>query len=99
MNRKAKIEFINDKVLPGAEIEDWYWKAYGREIVAEMVKALTAWRIGKPADVEMDGEVKDGVFFINGEAVKRVAPRLPRTSFEAEAYYYEGRILAKQEVA
>lgn len=97
MNRKQKINFINDKVLPGAEIEDWYWLSNGREIVSEMVKAITAWRIGKPADIEMDGAVKDGVFFINGEAVKRVAPRLPRVGFDG--LDYEGRILARQEVA
>ena len=35
MNRKQMIDFINDEVLPGAEIADWEWMKHGREIVGD----------------------------------------------------------------
>jgi hypothetical protein len=46
----------------------------------------------------MNGAVLDGVLYINGEVIKRVAPKMPRRySYSEEAYYWEGKILEKQE--
>lgn len=98
MNRMQKINYINEKVLPYAEISNSHWLLHGREVVAEMVNAISAWRIGKPADIEMYAKVVDGVFCINGEPVKRVAPKLPKLCVDDLASYYEGKILAAQEI-
>jgi hypothetical protein len=46
----------------------------------------------------MNGAVLDGVLYINGEAIKRVAPKMPRKySYSVEAAYWEGKILERQE--
>ena len=96
MNRIQKIKFINEKILPGAEIADWYWMKYGREVVADILNGITSWRMGKPTDVEMDAKIIDGVLYINSDGVKRVAPKLQNVEYKAEAAYWEGKILAKQ---
>ena len=96
MNRKEMINFINTEILPTAEIDFYDWKYSGRQIIADMINAISKWRIGKPANVEMSARVIDGVLYINGESVKRVAAKLPRWD-SMSAPDYEGRILARQE--
>lgn len=98
MNRREKITFINEKILPTAEIEDWYWLAYGKEVVRNCIKAITKWRMGKDPNIEMNGAIIDGVLYLNGEPVKRVAPKLPRVKFSEEEYVLEGKILARSEL-
>lgn len=96
MNRIEKINFINEKILPGAEIENWYWMKYGREVVFEILKGISSWRMGRPADIEMDAKILDGVLYINGDMVRRVAPKMPKKAYNSEAAYWEGRIFARQ---
>lgn len=96
MNRKQMITFINDKVLPGAEIDDTDWFYNGREIFKNILKAIEKWRIGKNINIDMNAEIKDGVLYINGESVKRVAAKLPRQKFDKQAYFWEGQILKRQ---
>jgi len=93
MNRKQMIDFVNDKVLPDAEIsfDDWFYN--GKEIFWDIIKAISKWRIGKNINIEMNARVIDGDLFINGEFVKRVASKLPRKSFDERSYYYEGKCL------
>ena len=98
MNRKQMIEFVNNNIMPGAEIanDDWFYN--GKQIFLNIIKAISAWRIGKPADIHMDGQIRDGVLYLNGEVVKRVAAKLPRVPYDAGAAYWEGRCLEKGEV-
>jgi len=97
MNRKQLFNFINEEILPGAEIPEWYWLANGKECFCEILRAVEKWRIGKPINIEMDAKISDGVLCINGESVKRVAPMMTKVAYSTEAIYWEGRILARQE--
>lgn len=98
MNRKAMIKFINNEVLPGAEIATWEWQFGGREIFWEILKGIEKWRVGKPANIQMKGQIIDGVLYLNGEAVKRVSAKLRRVPYSSEAEHWENRILERQEV-
>lgn len=93
MNRIQMIDFINKEVLPGAEITDWEWIRYGSEIVEDIIDAISKWRIGKPINVKMECKIRDGVLYINGNSVRRVACRLPRVPFNEAEYYWEGRCI------
>ena len=95
MNRAEMISFINEKVLPGAEIEDADWLQNGREIFKAILKGIIAWRHGKNINIEMEARILDGVLFINGDSVTRVAPKLPRVPWSDEAHYWEGRCLGR----
>lgn len=46
-----------------------------------------------------DIDVIDGVLYVNGTGYKRIAPKSPREPFNPREYYWEGRILARQEAA
>lgn len=46
-----------------------------------------------------DIDVIDGVLYVNGTGYKRIAPKSPREPFNPREYYWEGRILARQETA
>ena len=96
MNRRQMIDFINTEVLPGAEIDNGEWLQYGREIFWDILRAIEAWRIGKPIDICMKAHITDGVLVINGTPVKRVAGKLPRVTFSDYCYYIEGKILDKE---
>jgi len=96
MDRKQIIDFVNEKVLPGAEIDNGDWFYNGKDIFRNIIKAIEKWRIGKNTHIEMDAEIIDGALYINGESVKRVASKLPRMAHDEEAAYWEGRILARQ---
>ena len=93
MNRKQMIDFINNEILPTAEISDYDWFYFGKDIIRDMIKGIESWRIGKNVNIEMNARVIDGDLYINGEFVKRVASKLPRKSFDERSYYYEGKCL------
>lgn len=97
MNRKETIIFINEKILPTAEISNNDWFYMGREIMNKIIKGISKWRHGKPINIDMSAEIKDGVLYINGDLVARVAPKLPRKVWSASADYWENRILTRQE--
>jgi hypothetical protein len=64
----------------------------------DILRTASKWRVGKHVNVAMNGAVLDGVLYINGEVIKRVAPKMPRKySYSVEAAYWEGKILARQE--
>ena len=98
MNRKETIKFINDEILPTAEISNDDWFYMGKEIMQKIIKGISKYRHGKPISIEMSGEIKDGVLYINGECIARVAPKLPRKSWDEKAYYIESLILEQQEI-
>lgn len=95
MNRIEIINFINENVLPTAEIELSDWHDFGKDIMWIIIKGFSKWRHGKPLDIEMDAKILDGNLYINGDFVVRVAPKLRRPKYDEEAYYWEGRCLAR----
>lgn len=98
MDRRQMIDFINNEILPTAEISNDDWFCFGKDIMRNIVKAIEKWRIGENINIEMKGEIKDGVLFLNGDAVKRVAPKMPRKVWDESADYWESRILERQGV-
>ena len=101
MNRKQLIEFINNDIL--TQINKAYtWKdmiVSGKELIklvsdfrSAQIKAGSA-RI----DDQLTAQVIDGVLYINNQFVKRIAPKDLRPAYNEAAYYWEGRILARQE--
>jgi hypothetical protein len=97
MNRKEMYKWTQN-VVATAEITDDYWRLAGKEMFWDILRTASKWRVGKHVNVAMNGAVLDGVLYINGEVIKRVAPKMPRRySYSEEAYYWEGKILEKQE--
>jgi hypothetical protein len=97
MNRREMYDWTQN-VVATAEITDDYWRLAGKEMFWDILMAASKWRVGKHVNVAMNGAVLDGVLYINGEAIKRVAPKMPRKySYSTEAAYWEGKILERQE--
>ena len=96
MNRREQIDFINEKVLPQCKDLD-HWHCYGRQMIKDIIKLISKWRIGKPINIEMKPVVIDGALFMNGDFLGRIEPKAARPAFDERAYYIEGRILARQE--
>jgi len=91
MRRKAIINFINSEILLQVGVD------VALAEPSEIVKMVSAWRVGKQADIEMVPVVDDGALYINGEPVGRIASKTPRVHVSDMACHMEGRILARQE--
>lgn len=96
MNRKQMIDYINNNILPQCHDKD-YWFSYGREMMKEIIKKISGWRLGKNINIEMISRVDDGVLYINGDCLGRIEPKATRAAFNEESYCTEGKILARQE--
>lgn len=90
MDRKEKIEFINTNILPQI---DFMNPCTAKDIVAESIKLIERWRIGKPIDIEMNAMVDDGVLYINYEPLGRIAAKTPKIEVSEWGYYLEGRCI------
>ena len=90
MNRKQIIQFCNENIFPQVNVR----VAHYMDCI-EVVKMVSRWRIGKLANIKMVAEVDDGFLIINGDAVGRIAPKMPRVTYNADAEHYENRILAR----
>ena len=64
---------------------------------AEMIHIVEGWRRRSGYPQEVTARVEDGFLFLNDQPVERIAAKLPRVAYSAEAAYWEGRILARQE--
>ena len=93
MNRKEKMEFIQNEIMP--QITDV--KKMIEVDLFRVCKLISRWRIGKPQDVIMQAKVIDGSLFINGEYCGRIHSKENGAIYSDKAYYWEGRILEKQE--
>ena len=71
--------------------------ALTRADMIDTVKIIAAWRIGKPAGIEMHAEVNDGFLYMNGAPVARICAKMPKMPYDPAAAYWENRILARQE--
>lgn len=91
MNRKQLLNFCKEKIFPQlaptAEVD-----------TLEVVKIVSRWRLGRSLYVAMVPVVRDGVLYMNGEALARIAPKDPRPAWTARGYAMEGKILAQQEM-
>lgn len=63
----------------------------------EIAKVVSEWRRNHGYPKEMTATVVDGFLFINGIAAGRIAPKPLNPAFSEGAYYWEGRILERQE--
>ena len=103
MNRKQLIKFVNNDILPQIN-KSYTWKdmfVSGNELIKlviefrnNQIKAGEA----KANDI-LTAKVIDGYLYINETPIKRIAPKDPRPAWSEAAYYYEGKILARQEAA
>jgi hypothetical protein len=96
MNRKQMIDFINDEILPQCKNND-YWFSFGREMMKDIIRKISNYRIGKNINMEMKADVIDGVLYINNDCLGRIEPKTPKKPFDEISYNIEGRILARQE--
>ena len=85
MNRKEIIAFCNQHIFPKV-IEPWNMN---RQDMLDTVKAVSKYRIGKPADLQMQAKVVNNFLYINDEPVTRIAPAPPKAVYSETAYYYE----------
>lgn len=100
MNRKQIIDFINNEILPKVS-NRWTWKeiSSGKELI-KMVSDYRSKQIkaGKAnINDKYIASIVDGYLYINNEPVGRIAPKDHRPQFDETSYYYEGKILARQE--
>lgn len=91
MNRKDIINFCCDQIFPQVKGEPMFYLD-----CKETIKLVTNWRRKNNYPQTMKAIVNDGFLFINNIPVGRIAPKTP-TIFDEGAYYWEGRILARQE--
>ena len=100
MNRKYMIEVLNNQILPQINSR-WMWADImsAKEILRKMqeyrtkcIKAGTA-----KGDDTLTAKVINGFLYLNNSPICRIAPLDPKPSFDEVAYYWEGRILARQE--
>ena len=101
MNRKYLIDVLNGQILPQIN-NKWTWADItpGRDIL-KMIQGHRAAQIKSGAAKITDtltAKVVDGFLYLNGDPVGRIAPKDPRPAFDDVAYYFEGRILARQEL-
>ena len=92
MNRKEKIQFVNENILPQID-----WRYTDKDTPWKAVGLIERYRIGKPMNIEMVARVDDGFLFINDEPLGRIAMKAPKLNLSNESLYWEGRILARQE--
>ena len=95
MNRQQMMTFAIE-ILEQVrwDIIGYYFSAYE---VNQCIKLVSAYRHGKRADMKMEAIVNDGFLFINGDAVGRVAPKLPKVACTEYGKYLENKILIRQE--
>ena len=100
MNRKDIIAVVNDQILPQIN-SCWNWRdiAPAKELVKivqnyrrDCIKAGTAKK-----DDTIKATVKNGFLYLDDKPIKRIAPKDPAPVFDEVAYYWEGKILARQE--
>ena len=96
MDRRKIFDFINKKIYPQLELE--IALMYGTMKPVEIAKVVSEWRRDHGYPKEMAATVVDGFLFINGIAAGRIAPKHPTPAFSEGEYYWEGRILERQEV-
>ncbi|MCR5453177.1 MAG: hypothetical protein K6F00_11175 [Lachnospiraceae bacterium] len=92
MNRRMIIDFCNKNIFPQVT-----GKAIFYMDCKEVVKTVIDWRKANGYPKEMIARVDDGFLHINNIPVIRIAPKEPHCAFSEEAYYWEDRILARQE--
>lgn len=100
MDRKYMIEVLNSQILPQVNSR-WSWSDMtpARDII-KMIQGYRRQQIDTGTARRGDtltATVCDGFLYINGDPVGRIAPKDPRPAFNEMAYYWEGRILARQE--
>ena len=96
-NRKKVVEFLEKEVFPQVEFNQWL-NVPGE--LADIIKMVREYRMTSNYPKEMNADVKNGFLFINGDPVGRIALRKGAgrsANYSDKAYYYEGRILARQE--
>ena len=96
MNRKEMMEFCIDALNQVRwDIIGYYFTAYEVNMCIKMVES---YRKGKQKNLYMEAIVNDGFLFINGDAVGRIAPRLPKVRFTNREYWLEEQILKREEI-
>lgn len=102
MNRQYIIdEVVNGQILP--QINE-HWKTWQHITPGkELIKLVIDYRhnqikSGKARiDDILTAKVIDGCLYLNNEFIKRIAPKDPRPEYNEAAYYWEEKILARQE--
>lgn len=93
-NRKKIIDFCNEQIFPNVKI----WTGFKGEMM-EVVQLVSKFRREHGFPENMTATVNDGFLYINNLPVGRIAPKAPKASWNAEAQYWEGCILARQETS
>lgn len=92
MDRKALIDFCNNEVFTKVNFPEAFYMN-----CKEVIKMVQAWRRENSFPAVMIPTVSNNYLYINNKPVGRIAPAKSRPCFDEMAYYYEGRILARQE--
>lgn len=94
-NRKKVIDFCNEQIFPNVKT----WTGFHGELT-EVVKMVLKFRRENGYPETMTAKVDDGALYINNKAVGRIAPKEQRAyAYNECAEYWEGRILARQEMS
>ena len=90
MDRREKIRFIRENIFPQIDFRN---PTHLKDIMADSVRLIERWRIGKPIDIEMNAIVDDGVLYMNGDLLGRIAAKMPKMVCSEWGYYMEGRCI------
>lgn len=90
MDRREKIRFIRENIFPQIDFRN---PTHLKDIMADSVRLIERWRIGKPIDIKMTAMVDDGFLYMNGEPLGRIAAKMPKIEVSEWGYYLEGRCI------
>lgn len=93
MTNRELIDFCNEKI---------FTQVTGPEMFEmkclEVIKTVKKWRRNNGFPKEMEARVTNNFLYINNIPVGRIAPAPNKnTEYDERAYYWEGRILERQE--
>ena len=96
-DRKKIFDFVAKEILPQVEYDQWLHVPGEFKDIARLVEQ---YRRNHNYPQELNAEVRNGLLFLNGDPVERIALMKNfgrRNTYTDAAYHYEGRILARGE--
>lgn len=96
-DRRKVVAFINEEILPQVSFDQWL---HVPGEVRDIIHLVERYRKDHGYPQELKAVVKNGLLFLNGDPVERIALMEGfgrRNTYTDAAYHYEGRILARGE--
>lgn len=94
-NRKRTIDFCNEEIFPQVHFSQWIGL---KGELMDVVKIVEQYRRTHGFVENLKAKVVDGFLYLNNDPVGRIAMKkqIAANNYNDGAYYWEGRILARQ---